>query len=387
VNNLREEPKYLRTARSVGTIERVDHRGGYRGQGVIRGVSVITSGEAMGHDLWIDSVMLEQVADSINQKNKGLKSRFTHPSMSGDGLGKFVGRVMDAEVQGDQVVADQHFSQAGHSTPDGDLAGWLMDMAEDDPDAYGLSIVFDVDADAVDEFVGENTEAGLWKSPDPDNKRNLPHARLAEIRAVDSVDEPAANPAGLFHRDSSIAREAEEVARFALGLADDKPVVVQLGLDADRVRGFVQRFLETNQLRVIEMAEVTEERKDNESDIQSTPDSEAAVAEQSDEETLNPEEETQKNESLEPETVCASGGRGEARRFLDEFGTAGAVWFAEGREFEDCRSLETTELRREVEELRAKLSASVPQGEHEPIDFDSDEATPKRGFASKIQVK
>src|SRR4051794_20449658 len=105
---LNSPPKYFRTPISRGGEPRVERTGGYRNAGLIRGVSVITKGEALGHGLWIDDTALEQVASAINSQQFGIKSRFTHPSMSGDGLGKMTGRVMGpAEVDGDQVFADQ----------------------------------------------------------------------------------------------------------------------------------------------------------------------------------------------------------------------------------------------------------------------------------------
>ena len=394
---LQNKPEYFRTAKSTGTIERVDRRGGFRSQGVIRGVSVITRGEALGHDLWVDHEMLEQVTEQINQANKGVKSRFTHPSMSGDGLGKFTGRVMDAELHGDQVVADQHFTRAGHSSPDGDLATYLMDMADDSPDSYGLSIVFDLDAEQVEFFTEDNTdENGQFVSPDPDNVRNLKHARVAAVRAVDSVDEPAANPAGLFHREADLVQEAETVAAFALGLSDNQPTTTRLGLDPDRVRGFVQRFLSSHKLEIVKMAEnendTALEEETTDTSEEETKETETMVVVGGE---LEVEVEQEQAEEETPETgeveVAASDARSEAKRFFKEFGARGAVWFAEGKRFSDCAKLERDELKREIDQLRAKQSVSqVPLGEEEPIDFDSDDATSSQakpgGFASRIRI-
>ncbi|AMV16591.1 hypothetical protein [Planctomyces sp. SH-PL14] len=47
--------------------------------GLIEGVSLITEGEALGHEAWIDSVFAQQVADALNASEKGVKSRFTIP--------------------------------------------------------------------------------------------------------------------------------------------------------------------------------------------------------------------------------------------------------------------------------------------------------------------
>ncbi|MCH8284926.1 hypothetical protein IIB79_00175, partial [candidate division KSB1 bacterium] len=121
---------------------RVVRDGGENGAGIIKGMSVLARGEAEGHDFWVDSVMLRQTAKAINSDPRGVKSRFSHPSLSGDGLGMHLGRVHSARKSGDRVFADLHFIEAAHTAPDGDLAKYIMDLAEQDPSAFGASIVF-----------------------------------------------------------------------------------------------------------------------------------------------------------------------------------------------------------------------------------------------------
>ena len=57
---------------------------------VIRGYAMLTAGEAEGHGLWIDDVFLDQVVQISQAKSRGIKARFAHPSLSGDGLGTVV---------------------------------------------------------------------------------------------------------------------------------------------------------------------------------------------------------------------------------------------------------------------------------------------------------
>jgi hypothetical protein len=255
---LANPPKYFRAPISRGGEPRVDREGGYRQAGIIRGVSVITAGEALGHSLWIDQVTLSQVESQINQTHHGIKSRFTHPSMSGDGLGKHVARVRDAELSGNQVLADQHMLASSHKTPDGDLGEYLMSLAEEDPTSYGLSIAFQHDSEAMDQFQVQHSADGQFRSPDPLNVNHYPHVRIAAggLVAADSVDEPAANSAGLFHRAGDPAIDADALAAYALGLNNNPPETTQFGLDPDRVRGFMTRFLSSRNLEV-RMAEET----------------------------------------------------------------------------------------------------------------------------------
>lgn len=362
-------PKYFRAAAVHQDELRVDQHGGINKAGVIRGLSVITRGEALGHDLWIDEVFLGQVEELVNRPNKGVKSRFAHPGLSSDGLGRHVGRALAAEVEGDKVSADLHFAPSAHETPDGDLAGYLMHLAEDDPEALGMSIVFKHDFEATEQFNREFEIDGEFQSPDPLNEKNLPHARLAEIRAVDFVDEPAANPDGLFHRSQEIPDEAFSVADYVLGRSDDKPAGTLLGLDADRVRHFVSRYLNSQQLQVTEMSKLAEETKPIE---QTVPEAEQPVAE------------VQTEPAAEP---AAASSRSEAARFREAFGDQGAIWYSEDKTFEECRTLELAKLREEltakdeaIESLKQRLSAMDGQGESEPVDFDAPEQKQRKSF-------
>ncbi len=252
-NMLAGRPKLLRSAIARGLAasdKPVDPKGGDNASGIIRGMAILTRGEALGHGLWCDRVMLSQCRDAINAAgSKGMKARFTHPDLSGDGLGKYTGRVKNAYLDGDTVRGDLHFSATAHNTPDGNLAGYMLELAAEDPEAFGNSIAFREDWEAEDKFIDDNRgEKGRFKSPDPANVNNFPHARIAELQSVDAVDEPAANPGGLFHRGDEIARDAESLASYALGLSSDRPTLCRLDFDPDRIGGFIQRFFARNGL-------------------------------------------------------------------------------------------------------------------------------------------
>jgi hypothetical protein len=267
--NLTKRPKLLRSdvARGLAAGDNtgsspVDPTGGDNGAGIIRGMAIITRGEARGHFGWIDKTFLSQVAAAIAAKPKGTKARFTHPSASGDGLGKNTGRVKNASIDGDVVRGDLHFAQHAHETPDGDLARYLMKLATDDPDAFGNSIAFDFDREAELELLlangaewveadwGRELSLENFKSPDPKNTQNLPHFRLKTLHAVDAVDDPAANPSGLFRRPDDIAAEADKLIAYSMGLSNERPDLVALDVDPDRLTGFLQRFLARHQLAI-----------------------------------------------------------------------------------------------------------------------------------------
>jgi len=152
-----QAPAYFRSAAIHAGVHHVARDLGIFGKGVITDISVITAGEALGHDLWIDQDFLSDVADAINAFANtdlgGVKARLTHPGLSSDGVATKLGRVRNARLEGDQVYADLHFQEAATRTPDGDLADYVMTLAEETPEDFGLSIVFEHDLEAADEFV------------------------------------------------------------------------------------------------------------------------------------------------------------------------------------------------------------------------------------------
>lgn len=244
-----EPPALLRAAPARSAPQGVDPQ-----ERVIYGAAVLTRGEALGHDLWLDSEFARQVAEQINAAPGGVKARFTHPGLSADGLGKYLGRVHNARLDGDVVRGDLHLSEVASKAPDGDLAGYVMELARKDPAAFGMSIVFSHDRQAEKQFEAANAdEEGEFQTPDADNAKNLPHARLSKLWAADVVDDPAANPTGMFHRGDEFAAEADRIAAYALGLSDERPGASMFGIDADRVRQFAARFLSNHGLALMEV--------------------------------------------------------------------------------------------------------------------------------------
>lgn len=111
----------------------------------------------------------------------GLKSRFTHPDMSNDGLGKFLGRAHNGRVEGDRVRADLHLDESSFSTPSGNLGGYVMDLAESDPDAMSSSLV--LQSDKVYEL-----DANGRRKLDEQGNEIPPIWRPTRLHASDIVD-------------------------------------------------------------------------------------------------------------------------------------------------------------------------------------------------------
>lgn len=139
-----------------------------------------------------DAKSLKKIVTLANRKKGGLKSRFTHPSLSGDGLGSFLGRVKNVRM--DSVTLDRsegivsllavrgdlHLADVAFNSPNGDLGTYVLDLAEEDSDALSSSLVLKPE---------EEPQLGEDGKPD----LNLPPLwRPLELHASDIVDEGAA---------------------------------------------------------------------------------------------------------------------------------------------------------------------------------------------------
>jgi hypothetical protein len=88
-----------------------------------------------------DQESLAKIVSLYGEKPAGIKSRFTHPSLSSDGLGSFLGRSKGAYLDGTKVRADLHLDPTAFTSPKGDLGNYVLDLAENDPDALSSSLV------------------------------------------------------------------------------------------------------------------------------------------------------------------------------------------------------------------------------------------------------
>lgn len=192
-NTLRIDDTYLPSANTLSV---------NRKERVIYGFAVVTKGEAEGHNMLLNDKFLDDIVLQGNQSNIGIKSRFGHPSLSGEALGTAIGRAKSFRRDGDIVRADLHLLDSASHTPDGDLADYIMRLADEDPQAFGASIVF------TGRATPQLNEEG---KPDYDKPRI---AHLDRFLDVDVVDDPAANPGGMFSRESGGDHLAVRVTAF-----------------------------------------------------------------------------------------------------------------------------------------------------------------------------
>jgi hypothetical protein len=178
MKKLRATPEQLRTAAIRTPPGKVD-----RQKGVIYGYTAAQLGpfktDGRG-EFAADG--LKEAARLMNENPQGVKSRFTHPTLSGDGLGKFLGRAKNARVEGDKLRADLHLSPTSRNTPSGDIGGYVLDLAESDPGAFGSSLVLLADQEYRLDAKGRPVVGG-------DGEELPPLWTPTAIHASDVVDE------------------------------------------------------------------------------------------------------------------------------------------------------------------------------------------------------
>ena len=218
---------------------------------VLKSAVLIRPGEAKGHDMWIDSAFCASVSAAAMAgkfAQTGMKARFGHPNMCSDSLGTFLGRWKNISMREDgAVIGDLYLSSVASESPKGDLRGYIEEMAAKEPDHFGASIVFSRDEVSELAFLEANKDENGFKSPDPANVKNLPHARCAELHAADLVDEPAATD-GMFSGLAGTALAAQvtewlDLHPEVLTALTDEPMMTEIiARYPERIAPFLARY-------------------------------------------------------------------------------------------------------------------------------------------------
>ena len=186
-------------------------------KGVIKGFAVITKGFVKDDRGWeIDDVTLEQTVAAGNRITGGLKSRFGHPNLCETAFGKLIGRARNLRKDGDIVRAGLYLNKSAYGAPAGNLAQYVLDLAESDPEAFGASVV-------LEEYELEYPiEKNSVRKKDEDGKALPPMLRVKSLLGVDMVDEPAANN-GIFSKINHPGLELSAKATAFLNKLLDNP--------------------------------------------------------------------------------------------------------------------------------------------------------------------
>jgi len=221
---------------------------------VINGFAVVTKGVTKDSRGEFDDIALDSVVEFGNKAKAGIKSRFGHPNMSSTALGTFLGRVRNFRRDGDIVRADLHIDKTAFDTPDGDLAGYVINLAESDPEMFGASMVI---------YWEEEKREGL----DANGNELPPFIRVTNLFSVDVVDDPAANN-GLFGMPffSESVRPSVEMTAFLDKFLNNPDAV-------EKTIGFLNRYRssketenkskqEESNMNELTVQKLKEERKD-----------------------------------------------------------------------------------------------------------------------------
>lgn len=238
------DPALFRTTRVSELPSKVDRKAN-----IIYGANLMQVGDLNDGDMrpWtVDAESLAQAQSLMSQGRNGAKARFTHPNMSNDGMGSYLGRWKNVRVDGGTLRGDLHIADAAFRSPQGDLGTYVMDLAESDPEAFGVSLATRLDEDDRNKF--EKKRDGEEKWP----------MRFSAIRAGDVVDEPAATRGGMFDLTTPDLRNLPAQATVLLStyFGDAEPEVVR-----GRINAFLDRYLSNR-----EPAEMPDEPKKNEVD-------------------------------------------------------------------------------------------------------------------------
>jgi hypothetical protein len=296
-----------------------------RENNIIYGASILQSGPLNDDRPWeVDDESLAQVVSLGNRPNRGTKARVTHPNMSNDGFGSHLGRWQNFRIDGDTVRADLHISDTAFDAPKGDIATYVMDLAEDDPEAFGVSIATSLDFDAMEETETDGVSL----------------LRVAKLRAADIVDEPAATRGGLFSVDQFSVDDIPGAVTWLLDnhFSGASPDVVRTRFESLLSKYYSAKGEVMSEEQNVEQPEETVETEVVEENI---------------------------SEVEEVEAIS------DGQRFLNSFGEQGGVWFAEGKTFDDAQSLFNEKLREDNDRLREHVAQL--QGQVEAADFGEEE--------------
>jgi hypothetical protein len=153
--------------------------------GIIYGRVLAEKGQFKTKRGEFDDKSLDLIHGLATEHANGLKARFTHPALSSDGLGKFLGRDRNIRRDGDRVLGDLYLDRTALRPPPGGgrpLGEYVMDLAESDPAALGSSLVLKADKEA--RLNSDGTAA-------KDDKGNAlpPVWRPTKLHACDVVDD------------------------------------------------------------------------------------------------------------------------------------------------------------------------------------------------------
>lgn len=199
----------------------------------IYGVAVIQLGTSNdSRQLRFDAETLNRIIEIGNGGTKNLKARWSHPNLSSDGLGKYLGRWSNFRMSddGSTVLADLQLSDIAFRSVDAKLGmsrgEWVLEMAQNDHDAFGVSVA--------------PSKMDLKSMEDEEDREGFQPYRPLGLTAIDVVDDPASTRGGLF---GGMALSVEDAPQFATEALDKLFPEAEPEVIRARAEGFLDKYL------------------------------------------------------------------------------------------------------------------------------------------------
>ena len=279
--------------------------------GKMFGVSLISVGEALGHELFVDDDSIDSILQSI--EGEKLPAYITHRgALFEDRLTREIGMFTNFRTENERLMAD---FEAFESFRDDDNRKFnrLFEMAEKMPERFGLSIVFS----ATQAWATPEGDIELGGRPE-DALFDYPSIRVQEVSSADFVDTPAANQKGLFSKieikPTSKMLKSELIEANEKLSAENEALKVKVAEQDSVEQEALEAQLSTEEAQIESSNEVQEEASSEETQESFNKDEEMAVTdnektigkggsqgleEGEDEEELEEEEAQEEEESLE----------------------------------------------------------------------------------------
>lgn len=291
--------RYLKSNHiSLGSTSKIDEV-----NGIIHDVVLCKAGEAKGHGVHLDNSFINEVATQGNALSIGLKCRFGHPTMSSEALGTYMGRIKNVRTSddGSSAIGDLHLDDSSKKSPSGDLFSYVIELAKNSPESFGMSIVFS--HAGFYQFKEDGTRIDFESEWDRDIDEEKPlFITLKSLHGCDIVDEGAATDS-LFN--GAQFNQHAFAVRLSTFLDENQDIYEFASQNPDVIQKFMGKYNAMNNKRKISFSEdtsseevITEEA--TEETTVSTPEENPSTPEEN---PSTPEETTEEVE--EPNTPSA----------------------------------------------------------------------------------
>jgi hypothetical protein len=242
-NPLPTKPHWLRASTKGGPV------GVDRTNNAVLGFVVAQQGPFLEPDPRgeFDEKSLRQIVVLMKKNANGTKSRLGHPTLSDDGISKFMGRALNPRM--DSVVvdgvellavrADLYLAESAfEANPNGNLGEYVLQRAEEDPNSFASSLVLQIE----EEWRLDNHKQRRKYEDGPNMGKDMPPLwRPLSIHATDLVDSGAAVTS--FLSADILAGLPDAIVRQGCELLDAQFSGLPRNVVEARLGAFVQRYL------------------------------------------------------------------------------------------------------------------------------------------------